>query len=1502
MSFYPELEYNGDIEKVIGVQFSIMSPEEIRRRSVVEVTKPETFSGNVPVNNGLFDIHMGVLDNGKFCKTDGLNNRFCPGYFGSIELAMPVFYIHFMNYIIKTLENICYRCGSILLTDEDKEEITRTLAKKKGYKRYIEANRIITEKKNSKKGKKKENTCHKCNRLQPDKYKKEELAKIVAYWGADAGEGQSTLQMTPEYVLILFKRLNDADCELLGFHPKYSRPEWMICQVLPVCPPAVRPSVKLDNSQRMEDDLTHKLFDIIKINNGIKKKVEKDTDLKTLDMHRNTLLQYHVSTLIDNEIPNINPATQRTGRPLKSIRQRLKGKEGRIRGNLMGKRVDFSARTVITPDPLIKIDQLGVPYEMCKNLTYPEIVTVFNIERLREMVLRGPEEYPGAKSIKKGQKFISLKHVDRSKKAQELNLGDVVNRHLIEGDVVLFNRQPSLHKMSMMAHKVRPTPSRTFRLAVDVTTPYNADFDGDEMNMHVPQSLESRNELECLASVYNQLISPALNKPIIYVVQDTCLGLYLMTRDTEDAFSRRELMNSLMYCNNYKLPSGKGNIVSGHEALNTILPDINMITTNPFYDGKEGDQNKNLIKIKRGKFESNGIIEKSVFNKSSKGLVHVSFNDAGALQTRDMIDNIRFLITNYLLKKGFSVGMSDLVMDEKVHASIRENINKNKSEVVDKIKQVHSNTFVNKSNRNNSDELENILTKTLNSAANTSGSLVRKNIASTKENRFVDMVNAGSKGSELNISQMFACIGQVTVDGKRISYGFSDRTLPHFSKYDDSSEARGFVENSFTKGLTPQEFFFHAMGGREGLIDTAVKTSDTGYIQRKLVKTLEDLKVFYDGTVRDANNNIVQFQYGEDGYDACKIEEIPLQFVTQNNYELMKEYLFENEEYFELFMTEAAINEMKETSYKELVEEHFKKDILGMKKYYIENMCMRIPELLKTPTVYFPINYERCLLNTKTLFNIDTCCLSDLTPEYVLTQLQSFYKEVLKVHDSILLKMLTYAYLSPKLLIKKHRLSKVAFDYLLNTMKAIYFMAKVQAGEMVGAIAAQSIGEPATQMTLNTFHFAGIGEKTNVTRGVPRIKELFNITKAPKNPSLTIYPKNVYKASNAEQNKTSAKDLMDVLEVTLLGHIVTRTNIFYRFNSNSPHLGSFEYIRNLHNMVTGNDSLPEHKWVMTLELNKTAMVEKSISIEEVTRAIKKDCGGYFNVYATNEGMPIPYIYITFDNIKDGDLFDKLMKTSNYTDESDKLNVLKVLEKYLLEKVTLRGIPELKRISLFQTKVDGYYNESCNFITPDCWVLDSLGSNLLDTLIYPGVDAENTISNNIYQIYETLGIEAARNALVKEINGVIRQENSYVNIRHIGLLADAMTSRGILMSVDRHGVNRGDIGPLAKCSFEETDQMLYRAAVFGEFDNVKGVSSNIMLGQVPPCGTGFTDIMLDEDKYREIYEDKDWVDYVENYSRVINKYNAVRKLEMPTIQEETDECSAENLEFSFNPDL
>jgi len=823
MSIYKELSYDQDIEVVRGIQFSVLSPEEVLRRSVVEVTKTDTYSGSEPVVAGLFDPRMGVLDHHKFCRTCEQKNIFCPGHPGHIHLARPLFHAMFFDIVRKTLRCVCYRCSKILVspkaTSGDLADKVRVIQSKKTglQKRFDAMYDLCTP--SGKPRRCGDDGVAGCGARQPARFHKENILRIVAEWRED--KESTKKEFTAEEVLRIFQRISTEDMEALGFSPQWNKPEWMVMTLLAVPPPAMRPSVITDNGQRSEDDLTHKLSDIIKTNNMLKSRIEKG-NVTEENLHNLTqLLQYHVATFFDNTLPGLPPAQQRNGRRLKSIADRLKKKEGRIRGNLNGKRVDQSSRSVITPDPYIGMDDLGVPIRIAMNLTFPEEVNQYNLQEMQKLVRAGPDEYPGAKYIRKGNggRTITLRYADRDKYALELELGDIVDRHMRENDYVLFNRQPSLHRPSMMCHRVRVMPYQTFRLNPTVCAPYNADFDGDECNAHMPQSIQTMGELMDFASVPFHIISAKDGKVIMNLVQDSLLGVYRLSNDTTRIHDKT--MANLQMVNSYFNPSlisnankNKNYEYTGKQAFSAILP-----------PGFSADAGKVVVKNSQ---LTSGVLDKGAFGAMSRGMIPVIFHDYGPSEARRFLDNTQRLICRWLMSSGFSCGISDLVVDNETVSKVVDIIGKMKGSAYQKIGDVRDGRLDNHSIFNNQDYFEMQILNLLNEATREIGDVAFKTIHDDT-NRMINMVKSGSKGKEINVAQMIGCVGQQNVDGKRVPYGFTDRTLPHYTKYDDGPEARGFVGNSFIVGLTPQEVFFHAMGGREGLIDK--RLSITGSVK-----------------------------------------------------------------------------------------------------------------------------------------------------------------------------------------------------------------------------------------------------------------------------------------------------------------------------------------------------------------------------------------------------------------------------------------------------------------------------------------------------------------------------------------------------------------------------------------------------------------------------------------------------------------------------------------------
>ena len=1485
---------NTNCSKIIGIQFSILSPEEIRKGSVAEITTRDTYINNKPVINGLFDPRMGVLEPGLICPTDGLDYMQTPGYFGHIEMARPVFYIQYLSTIQKILRCVCFKCSKLLVSKEKYKQALKMQTQAR-WKYVFELTKDI-----KRCG---EDTEDGCGCLQPKKIKKEGFASLYAEWTNNSEEGDENIviPLTPELVLKIFKRISDEDVTFMGFSPLWSRPDWMICQVLAVPPPAVRPSVKHDAQQRSEDDLSHILVNIIKTNKTLQDKLQNNAPENVIN-DWTTVLQYHVASQVDNKLPGSNPVAQRSGRPLKSIKDRLNGKGGRMRGNLMAKRVDFSARSVITADPNISIRELGIPLKIAKNITKPVCVNRVNKAFLTKLVQNGPDVWPGAKILeKKNGESITLRYLDR--KSIVLEEGDTVHRHMMDGDAILFNRQPTLHRMSMMCHIARIMQrGDTFRMNVADTKPYNADFDGDEMNLHMPQDPESEAELKNLAAVPYQIISPGNNASIIGIYQDSMLGCYRFTREKID-FTQKDAMNLLMMFNRVdmsKIKRKRSERVSNFEVLSQILPPMSLKVKNKQYNGdsEKPDSSNNIIEIKDGQY-LRGQMDKGILGSGTKGLIHRVCNDYGNMASAAFVDDLQNIITEYMKNSGFSVGISDLITDAKTNQKIISIITDKKVDVKNLIDQVQIGIFENNSGKSNEEEFETKINNILSRAQNDAGREALKNL--DKDNRFVIMFNAGSKGTEINIQQMTACLGQQNVDGKRIPYGFEHRTLPHYTKYDDSPEARGFVESSYINGLSPQELFFHAMGGRIGLIDTAVKTSTTGYIQRRLIKGLEDLMINYDMTIRTNKGKLVQFSYGDDGIDTIKVENQELHIVDMSIQDIYAHYNVPDEKnktksISGMFTTATFTRQKKQNEKLNEKCQFYTNWMIEKRDIIIKNIF----NYKSDKVVRVPVAFSYIIQNIIGQQNINSNSLVDITMLEAFEMIETAFAKLLKIQfapPTELFKVLFYYYLSPKDLLLNKRFNQKALQILLETIILDYKRAIVAPGEMVGMIAAQSIGEPTTQMTLNTFHFAGVASKSNVTRGVPRIEEILSLSASLKNPSLTVYLK-----PEDETDKDKANTYQYMLEHTKLEEIVKSVEICFDPDDLNTLIDedkdTMAQYRDFENMIdeckgagvaaTTNE---KSKWVIRMIMDPETMLEKNITMDDVNFTLNNTYKDEVSCVYSDYNSEKLVFRVRMNNILKNAASRAQKKAKlNPLDQSDQIYILKNFQDQLLNNIVLRGIKNIDKVILRKIK-DNLVEKAGTYVKQDIWVLDTIGTNMLDVLGLDYIDPNRTYSNDIIEIFNVLGMEAARQAIYNELADVIEFDGTYLNYHHMALLCDRMTFTQKMISIFRHGINNDDIGPIAKASFEETPEMFLKAARHAELDMMRGISANVMCGQEGLFGTASFQVVLDlnemiklDEKYKYEYEDKQ---------------DLIEKGLFGDLEDQNDQCSTKNLTIDDN---
>ncbi|MDY0266537.1 MAG: DNA-directed RNA polymerase subunit A' [Methanimicrococcus sp.] len=851
-------------KRISAIKFGLLSPKEIRNMSATNVITADTYDEDgFPIEMGLMDTRLGVIDPGLRCKTCHSKAGECPGHFGHIDLVVPVIHVGFNKTIRKLLRSVCGNCSRLLLSDPQKES----------YLAHLESIKDIG---------------HMPDDLINEVYKEAAKVKKCPYCDAEQNEIkfekpteyiENGERLTPTEIRDRFENIPDEDIRVIGMDPENARPEWMILTVLPVPPVTVRPSITLESGQRSEDDLTHKLVDIIRINQRFQE--NRDAGAPQLiieDLWE--LLQYHVTTFFDNSVSGIPPARHRSGRPLKTLSQRLKGKEGRFRGSLSGKRVNFSARTVISPDPDLSINEVGVPLPIALVLTIPEHVTERNVDFLKEHIRRGPVNYPGANYvIRSDGGRIKITDINQEDLCEKLEFGWIVERHLRDGDVVLFNRQPSLHKMSIMAHSVKVLDGKTFRMNPAVCPPYNADFDGDEMNMHVLQTEEARAEAKILLQVQENILSPRFGGPIIGGIHDHISGMFLLTRKDNPVTGRinkDDALDLLRKTDIRELPAPAGvdengdEYWTGKQIFSQILPEgLNIaFSSNVGTKDKEEDLRTDAyVIIEDGELLA-GTIDETAIGAFKAQILDTIIKEYGTTRGAQFVDDVTKLAIRAVMRTGLSFGISDEDIPKEAVDHIEEELTKAEKSVQELIEAYKNEELEPLPGRTLDETIEMRIMQELGRARDKSGKIADAHMG--LENPAAMMARSGARGSILNITQMAACVGQQAVRGARINRGYRERTLSHFERGDLGADAHGFVKSSYKEGLNPTEYFFHSIGGREGLVDTAVRTSQSGYLQRRLVNALQDLEVQPDYTVRDTRGVIVQFMYGEDGIDPTK--------------------------------------------------------------------------------------------------------------------------------------------------------------------------------------------------------------------------------------------------------------------------------------------------------------------------------------------------------------------------------------------------------------------------------------------------------------------------------------------------------------------------------------------------------------------------------------------------------------------------------------------------------
>ena len=1195
--------------------------------------------------------------------------------------------------------------------------------------------------------------------------------------------------LNPVRVLNLFTRMTTEDIMALDFEPFHGTPSRMILTHLLVPPACIRPSVQMESAMGSnEDDLTVKLSDIVALSKEIEKSIERGISFNTV-MEQWDNLQLKVGLYINSELPrtNTDPRVNKANASTKAARglcQRLKGKHGRFRGNLSGKRVNFSGRTVISPDPNLAICEVGVPRLIAMKMTYPEHVTAQNIELMRQLVRNGPEVHPGANFVVQldGTRRF-LKYCNREDVAEHLRIGEVVERHMHDGDPVLFNRQPSLHKMSIMSHRARIMPYRTLRFNESVCTPYNADFDGDEMNIHLPQTEEARAEAEMLMQVTHNLCTPRTGDILVASTQDFLTTGYLVTQ--RSVFYDRATF--CRYCASMfdadvqvDLPPPAvvkpAELWTGKQLFSVLLKP--KCKTRRDYTAVSEAELAGLIDLNwEGKsktfgykgikyldpddgwvvFQNSellcGILDKGTLGGGSKNCIfHVLLREYGVEVAADCMRRVSKFSARWIGERGFSIGIEDVMANDEVKRQFREIMRKGYAECDELIKKYNDGTLETQAGLTPEESVEGQLTGKLSELRDKAGMMCLAALPSY--NAPLIMAFSGSKGSTINVSQMVACVGQQVLNGSRIPNGFLNRTLPHFGVNAKEPAAKGFVLNSFFSGMNGTEFFFHTMSGREGLVDTAVKTAETGYMQRRLMKAFEELRVHYDDTVRNASGGILQLIFGDDSLDPSRMEaaDMPTNFETT---------------WMNIAFRHPCAGEpvLPPREVEERLEKAAVAGFAGCPTLYVDKVKEFVRKTFVAPMELLVKDAEE-----QTAARATRQAPSDTKME---VDEESGGSGAVKPEAAALARLLA------------ERVCPVTATQLrlfLETCHEKFLRAKCEPGTAVGAICGQSIGEPTTQMTLKTFHFAGVASM-NVTLGVPRIKEIINAAKSISTPIITA------ELVDGER-QTAARIVKGRIEKTVLGEIVDSLKEVYH-PSGGCYLSVVLAKDTIEKLQLGNiDANSVRRSILEARSLRMKLKEKNIAIAGKWQLhvypVEQTKGRLaFSLLALRRSLPL---------------------------------------------VPVCGVRGVNRAIISREH--------------DAYQLQVEGDNLADVMVTPGVRGEHTTCNHILEVADVLGIEAARTTIISEMVNVLKNHGLSIDTRHLTLLADLMTSKGVILGITRFGISKMAENVLMMASFERTTDFLFDAAVHSKIDDVIGVSDSVIVGNPVSVGTGLFKVLLE----------------------------------------------------------
>jgi DNA-directed RNA polymerase beta' subunit len=1407
------------VNDIESVEFYVMGSEDHTRNSNINIISKDLFNNDIPIDNGVYSLKMGTTSNSYRCKTC-LNSRDkCPGHFGSVLLNYPVTNTLFKNEILKWLRIVCHNCGNIInkLPDDD-----------------ISIKKVALLSKNT--------VCKVCNTKHPHIMKdiKEPLFLITR-----DSEGIEK-KLYNDDIEKIFSRITKETVLKLDKSENY-HPSKFILRTIPALPNTDRPDVrKMQGGGRANNnDTTTLIKNIVNHNENIpvilneNDKISSDSLLNLLEITHYSMVKDTPNSYSSSKLAGIN------GQVLTSISTRLRGKTGRIRGNLEGKRIQYAARSVISGDNNIKIDEAGIPISIAKVLQIPETVTKFNIDRLMVYFLNKNVAYPGCTNIIKYDEPTKLCNVSITKNDIVLECGDILFRDLIDGDIIALNRAPSLLDTAISGHRVRILPNGdTIRISVNVAdTMYGGDFDGDTMAIYLPHSIITRNECAKLCSIQKRFISYQNRSPAMGIYHDPLIGVFELTKQSTriNKYNAMWLLSQVEYGSYLHRFKSILENMSGIDIISLLLPEINYSKKSNFYKPEysgfiQYDKNETHVKIERGKIISGRLDKKSVGQGVNDSIFHVVYNEYGSKVSMDLLYNIQQVATNYLLTRGYTMTYDDIAI---------------KKDILKKINNITSSILHDSKNLTNklrqglitppigmtTDEYYEQEQISILSPGDDFTEVVMSGLDHEKNNLY-KLVASGTKGKPTNILQISSSIGQLSIKGNRMPKTFSlGRSIPYFNRFHDNPEAVGFIPESFVTGVSSLSSISQYVYARNGISIKALSTGVTGYHNRKCNKTLESIII--DNLRRAVKYDfILQQLYGDDGIDIRKVAYVDFSMLLTSDLEFKSRYEIELsnindtnklillEERKQLYID----REFYRSGFKRIEEYSINDNILSGQQVLPVNISKIIDNIIYNHSNYISqINTPITPIEWKQ--KIDE--LKERLPYCHYNEIQ--YKKRMHIPEHIL-KSFSLLYISINVSMNYKKLYDLKFDIklvnlLIETICNTFKLSLVHYGGSVGMIASECTSASMTQGMLDSIHAVG----TSNTNFLTRIKEIYGAkgTSQLSSPSMDIFIKSEY-----SNDLTKIQEVANNIEMMELKKFVIKSQIFFENYKEIKHPDYIHEIKDLfepyekHNV---NQNIPYNliKWCIRLELNHEILIEKNMQVSLIYRKLR-------------EQHPLLYIIYTDDNSENiifriymqNTLFKKVSNVNEYT-------IRDYVHTKLLSTI-IRGVDGIISAVVQKSFVPRSIIQEDGSIKIDrVHIIKTSGTNLNDIVNNKFIDVTRTSSNSIIEIYEMYGIHAAKVKLIqflRELSGLD------INIKHYKLIADSLTFNGYISNIEKSGLEESNPNnALLSMSYSHPIQKMTECAINNETSVVlTNLSSSLLMGTTPNIGSNYNSIVMNEE--------------------------------------------------------